>query len=332
MERGMTSEKSIRWGILGTGNIANAFATGLTFVDDAELIAVGSRRKERAEEFGRRHRVPHRHASYEALANDPDVDVVYVATPHVLHKENSLLCLRAGKAVLCEKPLTINAREAVELIQFAREQRLFLMEAMWTRFIPLVGLLREMLAEGRIGAVHLFVADLGFRMEFDPAHRAFNPALGGGALLDVGVYPLSFASMVLGSPAQVTGMAHIGKTGVDERSAILLEYENGALALLYAAVDTNTPREVLIMGTKGQIRVLPPMHRPEKLILLSRDQEMPAAIPFVGNGYNYEAMEVMNCLQAGKLESEIMPLDESLEIVKTMDAVRAQWGMKYPTE
>ena len=325
--------EKVRWGILGTGIIAHAFATGLTYIDNAELVAVGSRAQETANEFGSEFRIPHRHASYEALANDPDVDVIYVATPHVFHKENSLLCLRAGKGVLCEKSFTINAGEAEELIKFARKQKLFLMEAMWTRFIPLVCRLREMLAERIIGDMQMFVADLGFRMDFGPEHRIYNPALGGGALLDVGIYPLSFASMVLGRPARVTSLAHLGETGVDERAAIILGYESGALGVLYTATSTNTPCEVIITGTEGHIRVPPLMLRPTKLTLSrAGEKEEPIAIPFVGNGYNYEAMEVMRCLREGKLESDIMPLDESLEIMKTMDAIRAQWGLKYPTE
>jgi predicted dehydrogenase len=328
----MANDK-IRWGILGTGTIARKFATGLTFLPEAELAAIGSRSQATADRFGDEFNAPRRHASYEALANDPEVDVVYVATPHTFHKANGILCLNAGKPVLCEKPFTLNAREAAEMIALARSKRLFLMEAMWTRYIPLVVQLRQFLADGMIGEVRLLTADLGFRAEMDPKHRLFNPELGGGALLDVGVYTVSFASMIFGPPSRITGMAHLGQTGVDEQSAMIFGYDQGQLALLYAALRTGTPEEVMVMGTEGRIRVHPPLYCPSRLTV-SRPGEMDKIIdvPFEGNGYNYHALEVMGCLRAGQLESEIMPLDETLEIMKTMDQVRGQWGLSYPTE
>jgi len=324
---------TIRWGILGTGGIANAFATALTYVDDAELVAVGSRAPATANAFGERYRIPHRHASYEALADDPDVDVIYVATPHVYHRENTLLCLRAGKHVLCEKPLTINAREAREIINCARQKKLFLMEAMWTRFVPLVCRLRELLAEGVIGEVQMIVADLGYKMGFGPEHRINNPALGGGALMDVGIYPLAYVSMILGAPARSVSMARFGETGVDERAAVLLEYAGGALAVIYTGTTVDTPREVIIMGTEGQIRIFGDMPKPSKMVVArAGEAEQAIVMPPVGNGYNYEALEVMRCLREGRLESEIMPLDESLALQETTDRIRAEWGLKYPTE
>ena len=325
--------ETIRWGILSTGRIAHAFATALTYIDTADLVAVGSRSQATANEFGERYRAPHRHASYAALAHDPDVDVVYVATPHVFHKENCLLCLRAGKPVLCEKPLTINAREAREVIDVARQSGLFLMEAMWTRFLPLVCRLRELLAEGAIGEVQMIIGDLGEKMRFGPEHRINNPALGGGALLDVGIYPLAYASMILGAPTRSVSMARFGETGVDERAAVILEYAGGALGIIYAATNLDTPREVIIIGSEGQIRVSSSMHCPTKMVV-SRPGQTDQAImmPLAGNGYNYEALEVMRCLREGRLESEIMPLDESVSLQTTMDRIRAEWGLKYPTE
>lgn len=323
----------IRWGILGTGTIARKFAAGLAFLPEAELAAVGSRRQATADRFGDEFNVPRRHASYEALANDPEVDVVYVATPHTSHKADSLLCLNAGKSVLCEKPFTVNAHEAAEVITLARSKGLFLMEAMWTRFIPSVVQLRQFLADGLIGEVRLLTADLGFRAELDPKHRLFNPELAGGALLDVGVYTVSFASMIFGPPSRITGMAHLGQTGVDEQSAMIFGYNRGQLALLYGALRTGTPEEVMVMGTDGRIRVHPPLYCPSRMTV-SRPGEPDKVIdvPFEGNGYNYQALEVMRCLKTGRLESDIMPLNETLEIMKTMDQVRAQWGLSYPTE
>lgn len=324
----------IRWGILGTGNIAAKFAQGLAVLPQAELAAVGSRTQESANTFGDKYNIPRRHASYEALANDAEVDVIYISTPHTFHKENSLLCLQAGKAVLCEKPFTINAAEAKAVIDFAREKQLFLMEAMWTRYLPLVVKIRQMLADDVIGHVEMFTADLGFRWEFDPQHRLYNPHLGGGALLDVGIYPVSMAWMVFGqAPTTITGAAHLGKTGVDENASIIFGYEQGQIATLYASVRTFTPSEAIIMGTKGRLKIHAFMFRPTKLTLTLNEQEDKVVeIPFEGNGYNYQAAEVMRCLQAGKLESDSMPLDESLSIMHAMDKIRAQWNLKYPTE
>ena len=353
-----------RWGILGTGAIAQQFARGLQVLPDARLTAVGSRTADSAERFGRAFDVPHRHADYAALAADPDVDVIYIATPHPLHAENALLCLRGGKAVLCEKPFTLNAAEAQTVIAEARARQLFLIEAMWTRFIPAIVQVRRWLAEGAIGEVRMVTADFGFRAAFDRHSRLLDPALGGGALLDVGIYPVSLASMVLGTPVRVTGLAHLGVTGVDEQSACVLEYAQGQLAVLYSAVRTTTPTEALILGTEGAIRIHPPMYRPERVTLsrtsgleqmpsrlpariktvgralgldrlwqqLRRAPGAPHRFPLQGNGYNYEAAEVARCLRAGKLESDIMPLDETLAIMQTLDQLRAQWGLVYPGE
>lgn len=324
---------TIRWGILGTGNIARQFATGLSFLKDAELVAVGSRSQASADAFADSFGVPHRHPRYEALAGDPDVDAVYIATPHSLHKDNALLCLQAGKAVLCEKPFTINALEAQEVVSLAREKGLFLMEAVWTRFFPLMARLRSMLADGAIGEVRMLHADFGFRTGFNPEGRLFKPALGGGALLDVGVYTLSLASMVFGKPARVTGLAHLGETGVDEQAAMVLGYREGGLAVLSTAIRTTTPQEATLMGSDGMIRIDAPWWVPRGLTLsvAGRETERVEA-PFEGNGYNYEAAEVMRCLQEGKLESDLMPLDETLAVMATMDALRAQWGLRYPME
>lgn len=325
--------KPVRWGILGTGNIAKQFAEGLTCLPDAELTAVGSRARETAEGFAGQFGVPHPHASYEDLARDPDVDAIYVATPHPFHKECSVLCLRAGKAVLCEKPFTVNAREAEEVIGVAREAKVFLMEAMWTRFIPLTGKVREWLVEGRIGEVRMLSADFGFRGGWRPEGRLLNPALAGGALLDVGVYTVSFASMVFGGePSRIAALAHMGETGVDEQSAMVLGYDGGGLAVLSCAVRTRTAGEVRIYGTDGSVLIHPPFWQPSAATLIAGGKEERVEIPFEGNGFNYEAAEVARCLREGKLESGIMPLDESLSIIKTLDRIREGWGLRYPME
>jgi predicted dehydrogenase len=325
--------KKIRWGILSTGWIAHKFAEGLSVLTDAEIVAVGSRAQETADAFGDEFGVSHRHASYEALAADPDVDVIYVGTPHPFHKENSLLCLEAGKAVLCEKPFTINAGEAEEVIALAREKGLFLMEALWSRYIPIIVRLRELLTEGVIGKMRMVTADLGFRREVDPESRLFALELGGGALLDVGIYPISFASMVLGAPARITSMATMGRTGVDELAGIVFGYEGGELAVLHTGLQTNTAVEATVMGTKGRIRVHSPWFYGTTLTISREEHEDEViSLPYKGNGYNFEAAEVMRCLRAGKLESDVMPLDETLTIMQTLDAIRAQWDFKYPME
>lgn len=323
----------IRWGIIGTGNIAKQFARGLAVLPEAKLVAVGSRTKASAEAFGEMFDVPRRHISYENLAQDSEVDAVYIGTPHPLHRENSLLCLEAGKAVLCEKPFAINVAEAEEVINLARQKQLFLMEAMWTRFLPVLVRVRELLASQVIGQVRMLMADFGFRAQFDPQHRLFNPELGGGALLDVGVYPVSLASMVFGPPTRITGLAHLGPTGVDEQAAIVLGYGDGQIAILSASITTSTPQEAILVGTEGRIKIHSPWWKPTKLTLSASGQgDDLIEMPFTGNGYNYEAIEVMNCLRAGKLESDVMPLDQTLSIMQTLDNIRAQWGLRYPME
>lgn len=323
---------NIRWGILGTGKIAKKFATGLAHVSQADLVAVGSRSEASADAFGAAFGIPRRHASYEALVADPEVDVVYVATPHTLHREHALLALRHDRAVLCEKPFAINAVEAEEVVAVARERGLFVMEAMWTRFIPLITHLRTLLADGVIGDVRMLAADFGFRADFGPGHRLFDRALGGGALLDVGVYPVSFASMVWGAPARIASFAHLGPTGVDEHAAILLDYGD-RLATLYAAIDVDTPVEATLMGTAGRIQVHRRFHHASRLTITRPDApDEVVERPVEGNGLHYQAVEVMRCLREGLTESPVMPLDETVSILRTMDTIRAQWGLAYPGE
>jgi predicted dehydrogenase len=323
----------IRWGILGTGNIARSFATGLSAVDDAELLAVGSRSQATADAFGDEYDVPRRYPTYEALVADPDVDAVYISSPHTEHKDNSLLCIEAGKAVLCEKPFTINAAEAEAIINRAREKNVFVMEAMWTRFLPVIARVRQLIAEGALGEVRMLSVDFGFRAAFDPQHRLFNPALGGGALLDVGVYPVSLASMVLGQPERISSLAHLGETGVDELAGIVLSYAGGKMAVINSAIAVATPVRAFIAGTRGHIEIEPPFYFTTSftLSLEGRDPEI-VQIPYEGNGYPHEIREVGACLRAGKLQSDIMPLDETLAIMRTMDSIRAQWGLRYPNE
>jgi predicted dehydrogenase len=324
---------AIRWGILATGAIARDFAQGLAILPDADLVAVGSRAQETADRFGDEYGVLRRYGSYEALARDPDVDVAYIATPHNLHRDNTLLCLSAGKAVLCEKPFAINATQAEEMISLARGKKLFLMEAMWNRFHPVVLEMGRLLGEGAIGKPRLMVADFGLGTSFDPEGRLFDIQLGGGALLDLGVYPVALASLVFGPPDTVSTHAHLGPTGVDERAGVVLGYEEEGLAVLHTSLLEKTPSEAMIFGEAGSLRVHGPIYRPSALTLSrpGHDDEL-IQPPVEGNAYNYEAMEVMRCLRAGELESPRMTLDESLSIMLTLDAIRAEWGLRYPGE
>lgn len=326
-------KNKIRWGILSTGRIAHRFAEAIRESRDAELIAVGSRTMDKAQAFAAQHNVPHAHGSYESLANDPDVDAIYISTPHPMHKDNSILCLQAGKAVLCEKPFTVSAAEARAVIDVARAKGVFLMEAMWTRFLPGLAKVRELIAAGAIGEPRMISADFGFRAPFDPASRLFDPWLGGGSLLDVGVYCVSLASMIFGRPARVAGLATLGATGVDEQAAWVLGYQKGELAVLSSAVRTNTPHEAWINGTEGAIKLHAPWYAPTRLTLRrARQGEQIIDTPIEGNGFGYQAAEVAACLRAGRPESAILPLDETLSIMQTLDQIRAQWGMTYPFE
>lgn len=361
---------TIRWAVMGTGVIAKQFAHGLQSLPDAQLLAVGSRTLNTANDFAKQFQIPRAYGSYEELVQDQDIDVVYIATPHIKHMENCLLCLNAGKAVLCEKPFTLNAQEAREVIKVARQKQLFCMEAMWMRFVPLMVKLQEIIQSGEIGDICMINASLGFLNEYDPHHRAFNPDLGGGALLDLGVYPLSFAFQLLGKPSSIVSQAEMASTGVDAQAAIVLSYESGALATLSTSFRAFQANDAVITGTKGRIHIQEPLYRPESLSIVkyptnfaeSRLSKTPLArlkhveilrksyrrlqrarsllrrdngqitISSAGNGYQYEAAEVMRCLRANACESNVMPLDETLEIMTVMDTIRQQWNLQYPQE
>ncbi len=323
----------VRWGIIGTGAIAKKFATALKHLPDAKLVAVASRSQVTADEFGRALDVEQRHASYDALVNDRQVDAVYVATPHSAHKENALAALAANKPVLVEKPFTINAREAAQVIDFARQRQLLVMEAMWTRFLPLYVRLRELLAQQVIGDVRLLTAEFGFKAGPTANRRLFDPALGGGALLDLGVYPVSVASMLFGTPTELAGVASLGTTGVDEQCAATLRYPQGQIAVIGCSLQADTAMEISLRGSAGSIRIHAPAWKSTAFTLRRHGgKEEIVQCPFEGNGYQFEAIEFMNCLRENKLESATIPLAETLSIMGTLDRLRAQWGLRYPSE
>jgi predicted dehydrogenase len=312
----------IRWGVIGTGLISSTFAADLEQTDSGTVAAVGSRRRETAEEFGERFGVPNRHEGYEALVADPDVDAVYVGTPHPMHHPDALLALRAGKHVLVEKPFTMNAAEAEQLVAEARERGLFLMEAMWARFLPHMVEVRRLLAEGALGEIVTVIADHGQWFAEDREFRLFAPELGGGALLDLGIYPVSLASMVLGTPNRVVALADPAFTGVDAQTSILLGHPGGAHAVLTCTLAAKGPTTAAIVGTEARIEIEGPFYAPSAFTLTPRTGEPQRVELLTEGGLQHEADEVARCVEQGLLESPVMPLDETVAIMRTMDAVR----------
>jgi|SRR5215207_9181294 len=317
--------EQIRWGILGTGAIASTFTDDLLRMPEHRVVAVGSRSPQTARRFADRYGIARAHGSYADLATDSDVDVVYIATPHSGHHGAAMLCLNAGRAVLCEKAFTLDAAEAEELVATARAKNLFLMEALWTRFNPAVVRIRELIAEGVIGDVRSVMADFAVSFAYDPAHRLFDPALGGGALLDLGIYPVSFAWMLLGEPSRVRAVAGLAANGVDSNTGILFGYGGGQVALLHCTFEADGPVTATILGSRGWIEVRPLFVKATSFTVHPRDGEpWTHTVVLDGHGYTYQAAEVARCLRAGELESPIMPLDESVAIMRAMDTIRSQ--------
>lgn len=325
--------KLFKWGVLGPGRIARRFVEGLKSLDNAEVAAVASRSLERANLFADEFGISKRYGSYLELASDPDIDAVYVATPHPFHSDQTSLCIEHGKPVLCEKPFTVNAQQARQVINLANERKVFVMEAMWTRFLPIYATIRDLIQKGAIGDVRMLKADFGYRRLWTPEDRHVNPDLGGGALLDIGVYTISFASMIYKAPpVKIQGIAHIGAEGVDEQASVLLGYADGQIANLSFAHATSIPNDAWIFGTEGSIHIPDYWHATKARLNTAGGRTEDINVPFESTGYQYEATEVMKCIAEGKLQSDIMGLDESLEIMETMDALRAQWSLKYPLE
>lgn len=327
-------DKKIKWGIISTGHISNKFAKALAILPQAELVAVASRNESAAQKFAKEHNVSRAYGTYEELAKDPDIDVVYIGTPHTFHLQNSILCMRNGKSVLCEKALTINAAEAKKMVRIAREENVFLMEAMIPRHVPLLKKAIKWIKDGLIGEVRMVKASRCARGVFPPGARQLNPDLGGGSLLDVGVYVISFASQIFGkAPVEVVGMAHIGDWGSDEQGVAILKYDKGEIADLSFALRTNAVDEAYILGTKGYIKVGEVFAVPTKISLFIDNKEIEKLEePIIGNALNYEVEEVMRCLNEGLKESPFMPLEESIEIMEVMDKIRKPWGLTYSND
>lgn len=319
---------AVRWGIIGPGRIAARLARDFPHVPGAELVAVASRSPERAAAFAAEHAIPTAHTGYPDILADDDVDVLYIATPHPQHRAIALAALAAGKAVLVEKSFTVTPAATAEIITAARKAGVFAMEAMWTRFLPAIVRLRELIADGAIGTVAAVQADLGVQPAADPSDRFFNAAIGGGALFDVGVYPISFAQMVLGVPDAVRAHGALGPTGVDIEEAVLLGFGDGRSATLLASLRCATPGQARVFGTGGWIEVPPRFHHPDRIVLhrAGRDPEE-LVLPAVGGGFTHELVEVTECVAAGRTESTVMPLDDTMAVQEIMAAVAADIGL-----
>jgi predicted dehydrogenase len=314
----------LRWGILGTGRIARTFAADLDLIEEGIVAAVGSRSMATADAFADRFGVDRRYASYAELVADPEVDAVYVSTPHPFHHANARLALEAGKPVLVEKAFTMNADEARDLVGLARAKGLFLMEAMWTRFLPHVEAIRGILASGALGDLVALYADHGKWFARDPSSRLFAPELGGGAMLDLGVYPVSFASMVLGAPQRLTAMVDAAFTGVDGQASMIFGYDSGAQAVLTCTSSARSAAHASIIGTEARIEVEGDFYAPTSFALITRDSRIREfRFETQGRGLHFQAVEVAQRIAAGDLESPIMPLDETVQIMETMDRVLA---------
>ncbi|UOG76441.1 Gfo/Idh/MocA family oxidoreductase [Hymenobacter tibetensis] len=325
--------RTFNWAILGLGNIAHKFAESLTLLPNARLHAVASRSVAKAEEFAAKFGAPHAVGSYEELLAVPNLDVVYIATPHSEHHAHTLLCLRGGLPVLCEKAFALNAAQVHEMRSVAQTEGVFLMEAFWTRFFPAINKALELVAAGTIGEVKHLTADFGFVATYQPEARLFNPALAGGSLLDIGVYPLFISKLFLGEPQEIRAVATLAGTGVDKNCAMVLAYDSGATASLFSTLAAQTNNQCVLYGTKGQLHLTGRFHAANGITLHLTGQE-PQAIPCEkqGYGYQYEAEHVQQCLEQGLTESPLLPLQFSEELMKQLDTIRQQIGLRYPGE
>ena len=321
------------WGIIGPGKIAKKFAVALGLVEGAVLRAVASRDAGKAAAFAVEYGAAVSYGSYEELAADPAIDAVYVATPHGFHMEHAILCLRHGKAVLCEKPMALSAREVSAMIAASRESGSFLMEAMWTRFIPMMRSVSELVESGKIGGVKYIRADFGFLAPFDAGGRLYNMRLGGGSLLDIGIYPLFLCTQLFGRPSRITAAGELSPTGSDFTCHVVLQYEEGRSAVISSTLLCQTSLTAEIAGTEGMIRIASPWYKNDRYEWARTGGVLDTVVlePMV-NGFEYQIREVMECLRNGRLESPLLPHRFSLMMAEIMDEIRRQVGVRYPTE
>jgi predicted dehydrogenase len=337
----LPADRPVRWGILATGKIATAFVKDLALLEECEVAAVGARRQESADAFAAEHGIARAYGDYRALVEDPDVDVVYVATPHALHREHVELAFAAGKPVLCEKSLTLNAADAEHLVALARERNLFFMEAMWMRCNPLVRRVQQLIASGRVGEVRQVRADLGFVVDKPPTDRLHDPALGAGVLLDMGIYAVTFASLFLGEPSDVAATAALSELGADLNLAVSLGYPTGAVASLTSTMTAWSPRTASVATDRGRFDFPPGFHHPRSVTWTTLTDDPDFAGPsepqeltteLIGTGLSLEALEVVRCLRSGETESPLVPLDDTVALMAQMDRIRHLVGVRYDVD
>lgn len=323
-------ERKIKWGIIGLGKIATKFAQDLTTLEGGELFAVASRSQQKADEFAVTHHATKAYGDYQSLMADAEVEVIYVATPHVSHAQVTMDCLNHGKAVLCEKPFAMNLQQVEQMLKTAAEKKVFLMEALWTRFFPSTQKVLDLIHSGEIGAVRLVQADFGFIADFEPEKRLFNKSLGGGALLDIGIYPLYLSMICMGLPQAIQATAYMGPTDVDHSVNMMLKYGDDQHAMLSATLTATTQTEAWIHGSKKSIHMHQRFHHCDRLSIYNgHELESTLDFPFDGIGYHFEITEVMNCLRSGQLESKKMSHQDSRNLMQLLDQTRKVIGLNY---
>ena len=329
--------KTIRWGVLGCGRIARKFASDLPYTGNARLVAAASRDLNNAQQFAKEFSADKAYGSYEELVRDSNVDVIYVATPHSHHHEHTLFCLNNHKAVLCEKAFAVNSRQAEEMIALARSKKVFLMEALWTKFLPHQKMMERLVGEGKIGEIRSVLVNFGFRPQPPVPPRLFDPALAGGTLLDIGIYNVFVATSVLGKPDQVDAFMTPASTGVDEQCSILLRYNSGAMAQLFSSFSSDLATEANINGTKGRIRLTHRFYAPDSVIEYYEGR--PGSFEVIGTGvtnegfgYQHEARHVGECLMNNLTESPVVTLNDTLERTQLLDEIRRKAGIRYPED
>ncbi len=322
---------TIRWGIIGPGGIAHKFAQGLATIPNANLKAVASRSMDRARKFAEQYNVPYAYEGYEKILGSKEVDIVYIATPHSEHFNNTMMCLEAGMPVLCEKPFTINSKQLTKLVDVARSREVFMMEAIWSLFLPTVQKVIEIRDSGRLGKIKGIIADFCFQLPYDPEHRGYNLELGGGALLDIGIYPVFLTLLLMGKPREIKSMAILSETGADESCSMLFKYENQVIANLKCSFAADGPTEATFLFEQGIVKINSRWFTPSTLTIIEKKKKAKeVTFNYTGNGYHLEAIESMRCLSEGFKESPMLPLSFSLELMGILDEIRRQCGIAYP--
>ncbi len=324
--------KTIKWGIIGTGTIARAMAEGLRAVEGAQLTSVLSRTDESANSFAKKYNIPNRFSNREKFASFKEIDVVYIATPHTQHLDDALLCIHHNKHVLCEKPLGINSQQVETMLEAAQKKHVFFMEAMWSHFFPAIQKTLALIGEGVIGDVRKIDIDFCFRGAWEPEKRLLNLKYAGGALLDVGIYPIFLSQLIMNqAPVKITADAYLGKTGVDEHSSYILRYKNGAMATLSSGIRMDSRHTAAIYGTAGYIEI-PKFWQPDSLILHTTGSQETFNFERLGNGYSFEARAVQEAISQGLVESNVVPWSRTKEVMLIMDEIRKQIGLVFPGE